>query len=211
MEVIRLNKFLLVISLILTLVSPAAAQYSAQLSAAETVVKGSSRGAGFIAIYEDALGALGEYRTGFGGYSDLGAKVAIIDLDAKSAAGDVGLMLGLDTKYQVMELRIQDPMDLSIGGMTEISLFSHVTNISFGGFVIGSYPIALNSGRHITPFGRVIMRIDRTDPDFGTADSDFNIGLNIGGSLELSSSTKAIAEIQLDNQSAFMMGVQFGL
>ncbi|UCE67871.1 MAG: hypothetical protein JSU85_07660 [Candidatus Zixiibacteriota bacterium] len=185
------------------------AQYSGQLSIAETVLKGTSIGSGFVAVYEDGFGVIGQYRVGFGGYSDIGGKAGIVDYDK----GDqTGFFMGVDYKYQIMEVRIQDPVDMSIGGLVDFAHFEHFSLLSFGGFLAGSHPYRMSSGRKITPYGRLILRIDREDPDNFDPDTDFNIGLNFGGALELSSSTNAHAEFQLDNiQTAFFMGVSFGL
>ena len=50
------------------------------------------------------------------------------------------------------------------------------------------------------------MRYDK----FGSHD-EFNIGLNLGSSLELNPSTKVSAEFQFDDQFGFIVGVIFGL
>jgi len=189
--------------------SSALAQYSGQLSTAETVLKGTSVGSGFVAVYEDGFGVIGQYRIGFGGYSDIGGKAGIVDYDK----GDqTGFFVGIDYKYQIMEVRIQDPLDMSIGGLLDFAHFEHFSLLSIGGFLSGSYPIEMSSGKKITPYGRLILRIDREDPDNFDPDTDFNIGLNVGGKLEISTSASAYAELQLDNiQTAFFMGVSFGL
>ncbi|UCC80736.1 MAG: hypothetical protein JSW64_05095 [Candidatus Zixiibacteriota bacterium] len=187
----------------------ALAQYSGQLSTAETALKGTSVGSGFVAVYEDGFGVIGQYRVGFGGYSDIGGKAGIIDYDV----GDqTGFFVGMDYKYQIMEVRIQDPIDMSLGALFDFAHFEHFALLSFGGYLVGSHPYEMSSGRKITPYGRLILRIDREDPDNLDPDSDFNIGLNAGCALELSSSTSAYAELQLDNiQTAFIMGISFGL
>jgi hypothetical protein len=188
--------------------SLATAQFSGQLSTAETVVKGTSFASGFVAVYEDGFGVLGQYRAGIGGYSDLGGKIGLIDFDP----GDqTGFLIGLDYKYQIMEVRIEDPIDMSLGGMMDLSIFEDFKILSFGGFLAGSHPIPMRSGRNITPYGRLILRFDRSDPDFGESDTDFNIGLNAGGKLEVSGSTSVFLELQLDEQTALYLGVNFGL
>lgn len=188
--------------------SLAAAQFSGQLSTAETVLKGNSIGSGFVSVYEDGFGVLGQYRTGIGGYGDLGGKLGLIDYDP----GDqTGVLIGIDYKYQIMEVRIEDPIDMSVGGMMDLSLLEDFKTISFGAFLVGSRPIPMRSGRNIIPYGRLILRIDRTDPDIGPSDSDFNIGLNAGGKLEVSGSTNVFLELQLDEQTALYLGVTFGL
>jgi len=205
-------KILLKICLILPVTfSIAFAQFSGQLSTAETAIKGTSVGSGFVSVYEDGFGVIGQYRIGFGGYSDIGGKLGIIDYE-KANVDQTGFFVGVDYKYQIMEVRIQDPIDLSIGGMLDFAHFEYFSLLSFGGYLAGSHPYEMTSGRKITPYGRLILRLDREDPDIGDTDTDFNIGLNFGGALELSSSTSAYAELQLDNiQVAFFMGVGFGL
>lgn len=197
--------------LVLLLASGATAQYAAQLSAAGTVLKGSSTGGGFVGIYDGAFGILGQYRYGIGGYTDIGGKLGIIDLDSGSREGDLGFFIGADSKYQIMEVRIMDPIDLSLGGAFELALFDHFNSLIIGGFAVGSYPVTLRSGRVLSPYGRLIMGFNRTDFR-GRSDTEFDLGLNMGVIMELSSSTRALAEIQIDdNTAAFLMGLEFGL
>jgi hypothetical protein len=199
-----------VISIIIAAPS-ALAQYGAQLSPAATVLKGQSKGGAYIGIYDGAFGVLGQYRIGIGGYSDLGFKMGVIDLDSNSPQGDVGLSLAVDTKYQIMEVRIMDPVDLSVGGVLEFVKFNHYNNFVFGGSAVGSYPVELKSGRLLVPYSRLIIGFNRSDPDWGGSDTDFNLGLNLGSTLELSTSTEAVAEFQIDNDAAaFLMGLSFG-
>ena len=207
-----MNRIAISLLLVLLLASGATAQYAAQLSAAGTVLKGSSTGGGFVGIYDGAFGVSGQYRYGIGGYSDIGGKLGIIDLDSGSREGDLGLFIAVDSKYQVMEVRIMDPIDLSLGGAFELALFDHFNSLIIGGFAVGSYPVTLKNGRILTPYGRLIMGFNRTNSNWGRSDTDFDLGLNMGVIMELSSSTRALAEIQIDdNAAAFLMGLEFGL
>lgn len=207
-----MKKVLLGICLMLVAVSSATAQFTAQLSPAVTVFKGTSVLGGYVGIYDGALGFLGQYRYGIGGYTDIGGKIGIIDLESGSREGDVGFVISLDSKYQVMEVRIMDPFDLSLGGEFELSLFDNVNYMNFGGYVVGSYPISLKSGRLLSPYARLIMGVTRADPDWASSDSDFRLSLNMGATIELSASTRAYAELQLDDDlTAFFMGIEFGI
>jgi len=198
--------------MVLSVASGATAQYAAQLSGAGTVLKGSSIGGGYVGIYDGAFGILGQYRYGVGGYTDIGVKLGIIDLDSDSREGDLGFFLALDSKYQVMEVRIMDPIDLSIGGAFEFAAFDHFNSLILGGFALGSYPVVLKNGRVLSPYGRLIMGLNRTDPSWGRSDTEFDLGLNMGVTMELSSSTHALAELQIDDETAaFLMGLEFGL
>ena len=207
-----MNRIMISLLLVLSVASGAAAQYAAQLSGAGTVLKGSSVGGGYVGIYDGAFGILGQYRRGIGGYTDIGGKLGIIDLDSDSEEGNVGFLMGIDSKYQVMEVRIMDPIDLSIGGAFEFAAFDHLKSLVVGGYAVGSYPVTLKNGRTLSPYGRLIMGFNRGDPDPGPSNTEFDLGLNMGVTMELSSSTRALAEIQIDdNTAAFLMGLEFRL
>ncbi len=105
-----------------------------------------------------------------------------------------------------MEIRIQDPFDLSVGGLFETLLDIGVSNFSLGGFVVGSRSIALTEDKDLWPFGRLILRWDRFD-----SDDDLNIGLNAGASLELSETILVSGEFQFDNDFGFIISMIFGL
>ena len=206
-----MKKMLLSVLVVLVFWSAAYGQYSGQLSPAETVLKGYSQAGAYVAVYEKAFGVLGQYRRGVGGYTDFGAKLGFMDIDDGRDKGGAGLMANFDIRYQVMEVRIEDPLDLSIGAAFEFLKVEHLTVFSVGGMGIGAYPIKLKNGRALTPYARLILRVERNDYDVGDADQDFDIGLNLGSTLELSASTRAVAEIQMDDKFGLFMGLEFGL
>ncbi|MEE9553287.1 MAG: hypothetical protein V3W18_03225 [candidate division Zixibacteria bacterium] len=210
-----MKRSIIAILFVLFLGTSVFAQYAAQLSPAGCVLKGSSKGGGYVGIYDGAFGVLGQYRIGIGGYSDLGFKAGIIDLESNSGKGDIGISLGVDTKYQVMEVRIMDPVDLSIAGVFELVKFNHFSNLSIGGAVIGSYPVELKNGRQLNPYGRLLLGFERSNQSWagsGGSSTDFNLTLNMGCTLELSGNTEAMAEIQIDSDvAALVMGLSFGL
>lgn len=198
-------KVLLTVFTVAMMVSSALGQFSGQLMPAGTVLKGSAEGGGFFGIYEDARGLIGSYRYGIGGYTDFGVRIGFIDFDGKKN-DDTGLLLGGDIKHQVMEVRIMDPLDLSVGGLFETLLGIDNKSFSIGGYITGSYPIELASGRYIYPYGRLIFRMEW----YEDAENDFDPGLNLGTSMELSKNTTVSAEIQFDDYFGFLMGINFG-
>jgi hypothetical protein len=69
----------------------------------------------------------------------------------------------------------------------------------------------MKSGRLLIPYARLIIGFNRSDADWRAADTDFNLAMNLGSTLELSTSTEAVAEFQIDNDAAaFLMGLSFG-
>jgi hypothetical protein len=199
----------LAIILVVFLSGSAYPQFAAQLSTARTVSSGVSKGGVYAGIYDHAFGILGQYRYGVGGYTDIGIKAGLLDIDSR---GDdiTGFDASFDLKYQVMELRMRDPLELSIGGTFEFLVADELNILSLGFATIGSYPINLNSGRVLEPYGRLHLRVQREDTDFGD-DTSLEIGFNMGTAFELSRQITALGEIQFDDEFAFLFGVDFGL
>jgi len=185
-------------------------QFSGQLSSAVPVPQGNSTLGGFVGIYDGGMGVLGQYRVGLGSYTDIGFKLGIIDLDADHG-NSTGADLAFDVKYLVLEERLRDPINLSVGGNLDVGIFEHVNIFSLGINTIGSYPVHLRGGRILDPYGRLIFRVERSDPDVGDGDTDFEIGFNLGSTFDLNQSTKVLAEIQFDDPTAFYLGLSFGL
>ncbi len=204
-----MRHFTLAISLFLSLTIPAFAQFAGQLSTPRTVDNGASLGGLYAGIYEDAIGVLGQYRYGIGGYTDIGFKLGLLDLDWHGS--DTGIDFAFDLKYQVMERRLRDPFELSIAGGAEFLFAEDMNIISFGFSPIGSYPVKLKNGRILEPYGRLQIRIERTDLDRFGDDTDLELGLNLGTAFELSKNTRAIGELQFDEQFGFIFGAEFGL
>lgn len=202
-----MSKYLIIaVSLVLSIASSTFAQFTGQLSPAVTVAKGTGRGLANIGIYDGALGLFGEYRYGVGGYTDAAAKIGFVDFDNSSESG---MIIGADVKYQVMEMRIKDPLDLSVGGQFESMVFIPGNFFTIGPYVVGSYPVKLNSGKHLTPYGKLIFRMKWYDAGPKTK-SEFDLGFNTGAALELNSNTSVSAEFQFHDPIGFLMGMSFG-
>jgi hypothetical protein len=198
--------FLTIAAFTLITASLSFGQFTGQLGTAVTVAKGNARGLANIGIYDEALGLFGEYRYGIGGYTDGALKIGFVDFDGSSESG---MVFGGDIKYQVMELRIKDPLDLSVGGQFESMVFIPRNFFTLGPFVVGSYPIRLNSGKNLSPYGKLIFRMKWYDAG-RTTRSDFDLGFNAGANLELNSNTSVSAEFQFHDPVGFLMGISFG-
>jgi hypothetical protein len=204
-----LKRVTFAICLVFLLSNVGRAQFSGQLSTPKTVTNGASTVGLYAGVFDDAIGLLGQYRYGIGGYTDLGFKLGVLDLDFQGS--DAAADLAFDVKYQVMEMRMRDPFELSIDGGVDFLFAEDLTVLSLGFGPIGSYPVKLKSGRVLEPYGRLQVRVERTDLDRGGDDTDFEIGLNIGTAFELSGATRAIGELQFDDQFGFFFGVDFEL
>lgn len=196
---------LIAVLALVTGIPVATAQYSAVVNTAETVIKGESQAQAYFGIYDHVNALVGVYRYGIGGYTDAAVRFGFIDYSSRFGNND-GFVLAGDLKYQLMEVRIKDPLDLSVGGLFETVLGIGSGNFSLGGFVTGSHNIAINENKDIWPFGRLVLRLDR----FGS-NTDVNIGLNLGATYNLGERTYVSSELQFDNQFGFILGIVFGL
>jgi hypothetical protein len=209
-----LKRLYLTLGIGLLLVSQAYAQYSGQLSTASTTAEGMSKTGVYAGIYDGAIGILGQYRYGVGAYTDIGFKVGLLSLNQglnNNVGSDAGLNLAFDFKYRVMERRLRDPFDLSIGGVAEILAVNGFDMFSFGPSAVGSYPIQLHDNRTLEPYGRLILQLRQVSPDRRNDNPDFAILLNMGTAFELSKSIRAFTELQFNDPFAFFLGVDFDL
>ncbi len=189
--------------------SPVFAQYSGQISTAVTTPEGASRVSAYAGIYDGALGILGQYRYGVNRDVDFGVKLGILDFD--SPINDAGIDLAGDFKYRLLQRDLRDPFDLSLGGAADFMAVSGLHIFSIGFNAIGSYDIKLHSGHNLVPYGRLNLRVQRESPERGDSNTDFEIGLNLGTSFELSKSTRAFGEFQFDDPFAFYFGFDFDI
>ena len=193
------------------LYSGAFAQFSGQLSTPQTVANGYSKLGGYIGIYDGGIGVLGQYRYGVGGYTDIGAKLGIIDFNSGFHNSSTGFDAAFDFKYLAMERRLRDPINLSVGGQIEFVGVEGFNILSFGVNGVGSYPVKLRNGRTLEPYGRLQLRIENDDFNHNGSHTDFELGFNPGVSFELSPTINAIGEFQFDETTAFFMGLDFAL
>jgi hypothetical protein len=209
-----LRHIFLSIGLGFLLASQAFAQYSGQLTSAVTTPSGISRLGVYTGIYDGAIGVLGQFRYGVDTYADIGFKIGVVDFDhAVNGLGvhETGGDFAFDFKYRIMEKNLRDPFDLSAGAALEYVTVDEINIFSLGVNVVGSYPVALHNGRLLEPYGRLNLRAQHENPRVGNSSTDFEIGLNMGTSFELSKRTRAFAEMQFDDPFAFYLGVDFDI
>ena len=178
-------------------------QMTGQLGGAGTISKNTSQGLVNVGIYDQAIGLLGHYRYGIGGYTDATGKIGFLDF---SDGNESGMILGGDVRYQVMEVRINDPIDLSVGGLFETMVFLPHNSFTMGAFVSGSHPLRLNSGKHLSPYGRLSFGMTWVN-----SKGDFDLGFNAGTSLEINNNTSVAAEFKFHDPFGFFIGMNFGL
>jgi len=204
---LKQNQLATIAVLLSLFVSPVAwadiGQFSAEISPAETVFPGRLEGLAYFGFYDDARALVGGLRYGLGSYTDGSLKFGVADFD-NAGPDDTGFILAGDFRYQIMELRLQDALDLSVGGLFETVLGFDTTPFSLGGFVVGSRHINLRGGGKLWPYGRLVLRWDH----IGDHD-DLNPGLVTGVNWPVTSGTSVSGELQFDNDVGFVMGATF--
>jgi len=200
---------LLVLGLLL-LVPPAQAQFLGQLSTARTLPVGKYDLGGYFGVYEDAFAFFGQFRGGAADHLDLGMKLGVINYDPPGKNGsNTGVILGGDLKYQLLDAKLKDPFDLSIGAGFEFFSVKDYDSFSFGANFCGSKDFPLSKGRVITPYGRLNLRGERAPDEVGRKETDFQAGLNPGVSLRVTTDLQILGEFQFDDNFGFIGGLTY--
>jgi hypothetical protein len=176
---------------------------------------------GNVGIFEDASLVTGTVRYGIATPVDVTGSLAIMDHDASN---NIAIMLGGDLQWRLTHADLGDPLDIAVGAMMEYYSLSttslnNVSNVGLGFNLVGSRPVKLDNGFNFTPYGRLNLRIDRsqskltseTKPGIVTRghDSKFNIGVNVGSVFPLSGKVNLVGELQIDDQLGFIAGINF--
>jgi len=133
----------------------------------------------------------------------------------------MSLIFGADFKYQLWGYNKPDyPFDLALGGFLEYADLDHSSLLGLGGSVIASLPLAMENDRSIEPYGRFNLRMQRVSIDDytvstgvgtetvkGGSDSELKLGLNIGAVFSVIKLVDFTAEIQIDDDTAFLLGI----
>ena len=213
MKRIKITLVLVIASFIL--VPSAYSQFTGQLETAPTLLKGSYSFGGYAGIYDDAFAFFGGFRSGIADYLDFGLKLGFINYEYVKRDDESGILVGIDLKYRILETEIGDPLDLSLGGGMEFSNVENYNRVALGGNMILSRDFCFDNGRLISPYGRLNLRMERKsetrwlDLKEKSHETEMEMGINLGLSLELTVNTFLVGEIQLDEFSGIIVGANF--
>ena len=158
----------------------------------------------------------GVFNYGLSDYFDGRLKIGINDFDF----GETEVVFGADAKYQIWDYNpsaeataSQNPFDMSIGGFFEYLGAEGFTVWQIGGKVIGSYPVMLNNGHQLVPYGAINIRLENYDVDLGPfgdwGDSELEFGLHAGAKYDFTKDINGYLEVQLDGNEGLFAGVEF--
>ncbi len=165
---------------------------------------------GFAIGLADATSFTGSFNYGLSEHMDGRLKFGLIDPDG----GDTEIALGADFKYQMVSVSgvSKGPFDMAIGAFAEYYGFGDFSVLQLGGHYTGSYPVKLESGGTLTPYGRFNVRIENWSLDVAGIDeseTNLEIGLNGGVHWAINSALGAFGEFQLDGNDGVFFGIEF--
>ena len=145
---------------------------------------------------------LGIFNYGLSRFTEGSIKLALVDFDGKNN-DNVEFAIGADFRHQfmVVDAVSKSPFDMAVGAFFEI-VNPGSSILQFGGQLIGSYPVRLNSGKILTPYGRFNARLENVNDN-----SELEFGFNMGVSWSLTGSVKLFGEFQFDGNDGISLGV----
>lgn len=201
-----------------------AASYAAifgQVSTAYTLEKNAMDMGGFVSVFEGSALVFGQYRRGLFSKADFGVQGGFIDPEV----GDIGLALGGDVKFLVMQTSSSTPFDLALDPRFTYLNFDRFSVWSLGGSVVISRDYAVEQGS-IAPYGALNLRIENTsfDEDLGhtelaaasqdhidDSESDFEMSGIAGVRWDVSELLDILGEVVFDRDIGFTIGLNFKL
>jgi hypothetical protein len=172
----------LAISLLVLAVTPATvfAQRGVTrlMTGPDALGRGEMEGRGYITIEED-IDVFGVYRRGMGGSLDFGVRAGY------TGAGDGGLHIGGDLRYGLPVGDMDVDIALAAGVQASFMDLGNLIAVPFGvsiGTDVG------NAERSVILYGLPFLEIDRIDPDDFEADTELEVGIELGGEVEITRS-----------------------
>ncbi|MCD6249789.1 MAG: hypothetical protein J7J98_05600 [candidate division Zixibacteria bacterium] len=186
------------------------------LTTAKAMGQGSGDFGFGIGLADDATSFIGSFAYGLSEYSDGRIKIGLSDSDWD---GDTKIVFGVDYKWQFWSYgpETTHPFDFSVGAFLEYADYSAISVLQLGGQLLASYPIALNNGRSITPYGRFNARMESLSWDLpiqvsgDDSESNLEVGFNAGVKWEMTSSVDLYGEFQLDGNDGLFLGIDFNV
>ncbi len=158
----------------------------------------------------DGTSFVGGFAYGLSQYSDGRIRIGLTDSEGDDNAK---IVFGADYKWQFWSFgpETTHPFDFAVGGFLEYVDYSSTSILQLGMQLHASYPIALDNGRAISPYGRFNARVEKLGYDADASKSNLHVGLNAGVKWEMTSSVDLYAEFQLDGNDGLFLGIDFNV
>lgn len=199
-----------------SLVAPTASHAAifGQVSTAYTLDKGAMDLGGFVSVFEGSALVFGQYRRGLFSKADFGVQGGFIDPEV----GDIGLALGADMKFLIMQTSASTPFDLALDPRFTYLNFDQFSVWSLGGSVVISRDYAVEQGS-LAPYGALNLRIENssvddvpaTEAQGSDSESDFEMSGIAGVRWDVSELLDILGEVVFDRDIGFTIGLNFKL
>lgn len=220
-SILKITTASVIVVTVLALTSAGEAAIFGQVSTAYTLDKGTNDVGGFVSVFEGSTLLFGQYRRGVMSKTDFGIQAGFIDPEG----GDMGLALGADIKFLLMQTDANTPFDLALDPRFSYLNSGNYSLYSFGGSVVISRDYALAQGS-LAPYGAFNMRLENVsfDEDLGhtalaagaqnhinDSESDFEMSAIAGVRWDVSELLDILGEVVFDRDIGFTMGLNFKL
>lgn len=190
----------------------AKAAFLGQLTSARILERGVQDISGFVGFFEDATFFLGQARRGLSRDLEGGLQFGLIDPEG----GDVGIAIGGDLKFALIDADDDDPFDLAVHARTAFHSYENVSVFQLGSSFVISHPVRLSGGGSLEPYGAVNLRLERISVDVDNSvkdkdydDTDLEIGAVCGLKWDASNLIDLLAEFVIDDDLGVIVGVNF--
>ncbi|MEW5925295.1 MAG: hypothetical protein AB1746_15035 [Candidatus Zixiibacteriota bacterium] len=183
--------------------------FTGNLTTADAVGTGVGYFGGFVGFGDNMSTVYGTFTYGMAEYTDIRFKLGFSDIDYHDS--DPKIMLGFDFKYEIMDYDDtlhKNPFDFAAGAFLEYADYDYSPMLEFGGNLIGSIPYRFKSGQKLIPYARINVRMERIDPEWGDANTDFEAGMNLGAKFEMTTDFNLYGEFELDGNTGIYLGLE---
>ncbi len=217
--------------------TPSYALMIGQMRSAETSGWGSLNLTAGVGVFENVKHVFGTVRYGVASQLDLSGSLALLDDEATDDASilfnaDAQYQFMQSKFGWALDMAGGVVFEYFSFGSDNVDASTWTIGLNY----IVSKPLKMENGFAFTPYGRLNLRSDNFNSDVTVADpvlvshragmaglskllqsqatesfdnSDFNIGINVGTLVPISSKVNLIGELQIDDQFGFLAGINF--
>lgn len=156
----------------------------------------------------DATSFAGTLSYGLSQYMDGRVKLGLVDDKGKD--NGIGFALGADIKWQFWNIGPETdyPFDYAVGGFLEYTGVDNESVFQLGGRLIASYPIYLEKGGSLVPYGGFNARAQIESKD---SKSGLKVGITAGVQWIWTPNVSFFGEFQIDGNDGLFLGVDFSI
>jgi hypothetical protein len=172
---------------------------------------------GFTAgIGDDLLRLVGYGRFNVSEVSDFGLELVLDHWDPSFGGDGWRIGAGADFRYAIIPASTTLPFDLSLDGGLGLQTGNDITSVNIPAGAVISRPLELQNGRILTPYGGLYLVFSHISvdtppgaPDYD--DSDFDVELRLGTSLEIAGGVSGFVTAHVGNGERFFLGLNASL